>query len=166
MPVPVLHTARLILRAYVPTDRVWFVQTFSDPVVMKHVGGTLTTERASALFDGICAPAPPARIYAAWCVEREEEIVGHGALLRKAEDLELAYILSPSAWGRGYATEIARALRDYTFGPVGRTRLMATVDEDHPPSSRVLDKIGMTLLERVEDAEGPYLRYSLSNTAS
>ena len=88
--------------------------------------------------------------------------MGHGALLREGDDLEVAYILPQSTWGQGYATEIARALSEYGLNTLGRDRIIATVDADHPPSLQVLEKIGMSILERVEDPDGPYLLCGIS----
>ena len=51
--VPVLLTPRLRLRPYTAADQGWFVDTLSDPVVMKHVGGPLSEEAAKSLFVGI-----------------------------------------------------------------------------------------------------------------
>ena len=164
-PLPVLHTKRLRLRAYTPADQGWFVATFGDPVVMKHVDGPLDKATAEALFAGILDRSH-ARVFGAWCAECNGQIVGHGALLREGDDLEVGYILPQSTWGQGYATEIARALTEYGLNTLGRDRLIATVDVDHPPSSRVLQKIGMTLLARMEDRHGPYLLYGVGRTES
>jgi len=47
------------------------------------------------------------------------EIVGHCGYLEKEvegqREIELNYILARSAWGKGYATEAATALRDHAF---------------------------------------------------
>lgn len=163
MTPPILHTPRLRLRPYAQADRAWFVTTFTDPVVMAHVEGAITEEAAGALFDGILAGTYP-RVFAAWCAEGEGGVVGHGALLREGEDLELGYILAQEAWGRGYATEIAQALTRHVLVTLGRERLIATVDADHPASLRVLTKVGMVVRERVDDPEGAYLKCSVERT--
>jgi len=162
--IPIFETARLRLRPYDPGDRGWFVRTFSDPLVMRNVGGALGEAAAGALFDGICGLRDHPRVFCAWCAEREGELVGHGALLNEGGDLELGYVLPRSFWGRGYATEIAAALTRHVLVTLGRPRLIATVDEDHPPSVRVLEKIGMSFRERIEDPEGAYLLYAIDRS--
>jgi RimJ/RimL family protein N-acetyltransferase len=159
--LPVLQTPRLRLRPYTDADRAWFVAIFSDPVIMKSVDGALSQAAAASLFTGIL-DGTQARVFGAWCAECEGQVVGHGALLREGDDLELGYILPQATWGRGYATEIAQALCEYGIKTLGRDRIIATVDVDHPPSLRVLTKVGMTLVERVEDPDGPYFLCELT----
>ncbi len=156
--VPTLETPRLRLRAYVPTDRAQFVATYTDPEVMVHVDGALSAESAGALFDGVY-DGSRARVFGAWCVEHDGETVGHGALLREGETLGVGYILPRRSWGHGYATEIARAITQYALHTLGRARLTATVDVGNASSCRVLQKIGMTLVKRVDDPEGAYFIY-------
>ena len=122
---------------------------------MKYVGGSLSQEEAERLFNGII-DGTRTRVFSAWCAECGGEVVGHGALLREGEDLELGYILPQSAWGHGYATEIARALSKYALNTLGLDRLIATVDAEHPPSLHVLKKIGMSVLEQVDAPEGTF----------
>ena len=160
MKVPPLRTPRLELRAYLPADRAAFVATYTSPEVMSSVDGALTDAAAGALFDDIYAGRRP-RVRAAWCAVHEGETVGHGALLREDESLEIGYILPRSSWGHGYATEIARALVEYARETLGAPQVLATVDVDNAASIRVLQKIGMTLIERVEDPDGPYLKYKI-----
>ncbi|MEE2751671.1 MAG: GNAT family N-acetyltransferase [Myxococcota bacterium] len=163
--LPVLRTPRLRLRPYIATDREWFVAIFTDPVIMKHLDGALSIEAAETLFSDILDGTRP-RVFGAWCALFNGDIVGHGALLREGDDLEIGYILPRHAWGHGYATEIAQALSDYGLNSLGRTRLIATVDADHPPSLRVLQKIGMNILERVEDPDGAYLLCGTSGVSA
>ena len=163
-PLPMLRTSRLRLRPYAAADRGWFVATLSDPAVMKHLDGALSEEEAEALFAGILAGTRP-RVLGAWCAELDGEVVGHGALLRRGDDLEVGYILPRSAWGRGYATEIARAVTEYGLNTLGRDRLFATVDADHPASLRVLEKVGMRIVDRVEDPDGSYVIYAINKAS-
>ena len=55
---------------------------------------------------------------------------------------ELGYWLGKRFWGRGYATEAARALVDFAFDRLDAVRLMAGWYHDNPASGNVLAKLG------------------------
>jgi [ribosomal protein S5]-alanine N-acetyltransferase len=57
---------------------------------------------------------------------------------------ELGYWIGKPYWGRGYATEAARALVQYGFDTLGLHRIYARHLTRNPASGRVLQKIGMT----------------------
>ena len=71
--------------------------TFSDSIIMKYLGGPLSQKAAEKLFNGIL-DGTRTRVFGAWCAECDGEVVGHGALLREGEHLEVGYILPQSAW--------------------------------------------------------------------
>jgi [ribosomal protein S5]-alanine N-acetyltransferase len=56
---------------------------------------------------------------------------------------ELGYTLGPRWWGRGYATEAARAVRDHALGPLALPEVLALVRPANAASINVLEKIGM-----------------------
>ena len=56
---------------------------------------------------------------------------------------EIAYIIHPDFWGRGYATETAELLIKFGFSHLNLHRIYATCDPRNIPSSRVLEKLGM-----------------------
>ena len=58
-------------------------------------------------------------------------------------EVEIGYRLARSAWGQGYATEAAWAVRDYAFTTLGVKRLIAMIDPSNLASIRVAEKIGM-----------------------
>jgi RimJ/RimL family protein N-acetyltransferase len=60
----------------------------------------------------------------------------------------LGYRLRKTAWGKGYATEGARALIDKGFAEWGVQRVVATTYEHNRASRRVMEKLGMTLVRR------------------
>jgi RimJ/RimL family protein N-acetyltransferase len=73
------------------------------------------------------------------------ELVGAIALVihlahRRAE---MGYWIGQAFWGRGYATEAARAVRDYGFNALPIDRIDAHHFARNPASGRVLEKIGM-----------------------
>lgn len=56
----------------------------------------------------------------------------------------LGYWIRRSAWGKGFATEAARALSAYGFQVLGLHRIEAHVALDNPASQRVVEKAGFT----------------------
>jgi RimJ/RimL family protein N-acetyltransferase len=57
--------------------------------------------------------------------------------------VEIGWRLAAEHWGRGYATEAARAVRDYALGPLALPEVLALVRPANAASINVLQKIGM-----------------------
>jgi RimJ/RimL family protein N-acetyltransferase len=57
------------------------------------------------------------------------------------QELEVAYLLARDAWGVGYATEAAAAIRD--LGATIRADLVSLIYPDNTASINVATKIGM-----------------------
>ena len=57
---------------------------------------------------------------------------------------EIYYKIIPKHWGKGYATEIAKALINYGFNDLKLHRIEAGAAVQNLKSLRVLEKIGMT----------------------
>ncbi len=55
---------------------------------------------------------------------------------------EIGYWLGVPFWGKGYATEAARAVIDHAFGELGYDTLLAGARVSNPASRRVLQKCG------------------------
>lgn len=68
---------------------------------------------------------------------------------------ELGYLLTPAVWGRGLATELARALVEWHFGHIDAgigPELHAWTFVEHSASRRVLEKTGFEFVdERLRD---------------
>ncbi len=85
------------------------------------------------------------------------EHIGHISLFfdESRTQGELGWILNPHFHGRGFASEAAAALRDYALGELGLTRLIAHCDCRNIASYRVMEHIGMTLID--DKGTRPYL---------
>lgn len=75
-----------------------------------------------------------------------EELLGAVGLVIDPQNAlaELGYWIGVLYWGRGYATEAARALIDFGFGQLGLNRIQARHLLRNPASGRVMEKLGMT----------------------
>ncbi len=56
---------------------------------------------------------------------------------------DLGYWIGVQFWGRGFATEAARAILDYGFGALALNRIHASHIVRNPASGRVMQKLGM-----------------------
>jgi RimJ/RimL family protein N-acetyltransferase len=61
-------------------------------------------------------------------------------------EVELGYRLRRAAWGKGYGTEVSRALIRKGFADLGVRRVVASTYEHNVGSRRVMEKAGMTLV--------------------
>jgi RimJ/RimL family protein N-acetyltransferase len=73
-------------------------------------------------------------------------VVGPGIEGVAREEVENGWWVIRSAWGRGDASEGALAARDEGFERVGLVQMIARLHPANLASSRVAEKIGMTLM--------------------
>jgi len=57
--------------------------------------------------------------------------------------VEVGWRFDPDVWGRGYATEGARAALDQAFGPLGLDRVCSLPQDDNTASVAVAERLGM-----------------------
>ncbi|MFP4345028.1 MAG: GNAT family N-acetyltransferase [Anaerolineales bacterium] len=150
----ILETERLQLRYQRAADIEALVDLWSDPKVTRYLGGPRERTWLRSVFKETAAD-PYAEAYDLWPVVEKEtgRVVGHAGLLEKEvagrAEIELIYVLATSAWGKGYATEIGRALKRYAFEERGLERLIALIEPENAGSESVALKIGMTLEREV-----------------
>jgi RimJ/RimL family protein N-acetyltransferase len=161
-----MKTERLVLRSYTEKDKADFISLFTDAAVMKYVGdGVLTIEQAEAFWSKLFEKLYPQN-FKIWAVFTNEgsRYVGHAGIYprpARKEDWEFVYFLRPEAWGKGYATEIARKIIEYGFEELKLSEVFATVDDEHLASIRVLGKAGMSFEKFEFDESGRFSVYSV-----
>jgi [ribosomal protein S5]-alanine N-acetyltransferase len=147
----VIETPRLLLRELADDDLDALAAIFADPEVMRFIGtggvrnrvvARLTIERQQTTYRE--------RGFGEWAtVERSTgDMVGLCGLIHwddidGVDELEVAYLLARSAWGRGLGTEVAGAIRDHAHSTLQRRRLVSCIYPDNAASIRVATKIGM-----------------------
>lgn len=146
----VLTTPRLRLRTYRRSDLPRFAALNADPEVMKTLGGVALTRQHSdeiAAWAQQCFATEGVGLLA---VERREDgaFLGMCGLHHQQaypDDLEIAWRLAREHWGRGYATEAARAWLDHGFEDLGMPRVISITDRPNLRSLAVMRRLGMTL---------------------
>jgi ribosomal-protein-alanine N-acetyltransferase len=164
-----LTTERLHLRPFTDADRLAIHAVYADPEVMRHVGhgahGTIEETVAALRVYGEVLERRGFSFLAV--TEREGgALVGDAGLYPLGDDVELGYTLARSAWGRGYATELGRALVAHAFEVLGAPRVVAQVEPGNAGSRRVLEKLGMTEREMRTAYGRPHLLYELTRPAA
>jgi RimJ/RimL family protein N-acetyltransferase len=122
---------------------------WSDPEVTRFMGGPREYAKLTAIFEEDAQVDPPLRFDLFPVIEKASgALIGHCGLLDKeiagATEIELVYVFAQSAWSKGYATEIAIALRDYAFDVLELDRIVALIEPENRVSQHVAEKIGMT----------------------
>lgn len=153
MDLPILHTARLTLRPWALDDVERLHALWTDPDVRRYLwdNAVIPRERAEeAVRAAIDCAAREG--FGEWTVidDATAVLAGFCGLLRRepAGDPELMYGLAPAFWGRGLATEAARAVLAHGFGTVGLARVIAATDVPNTASARVMERLGMRFTHR------------------
>ncbi|NHC46642.1 GNAT family N-acetyltransferase [Motilibacter sp. K478] len=165
-----MRTSRLLLRQWRPEDRVPFAAMNADPEVMEHFPAPLSREESDALADA--SEQDIARQgWGLWAVEVADvgpvsteggAFAGFVGLKVPRFDahfmpaVEIAWRLARWSWGRGYATEAARAALDVGFGEVGFAEVVSFTAVPNVRSQAVMRRLGMTH-DPADDFDHPVL---------
>ena len=143
-----LETERLLLRPLQASDAHALATLWTDPDVTHFMGGPRDYAKLISIFEKDAKQNPPPRFDLFPLIEKATgNIIGHCGLLDKdiegTTEIELVYVLAKSAWGKGYATEIAKALRDYAFDTLKLNRIVSLIEPENIASQHVAEKVGM-----------------------
>ncbi|MFT5999738.1 MAG: ribosomal-protein-alanine N-acetyltransferase [Neolewinella sp.] len=156
-----ITTPRLLLRPWRKTDLPAMAAVSGDQRVMQYFPG-IQDEGYVRAFMGRQHFQQKERGYCFFAAELRStgEVIGFIGLsyLDKEVDfapcVEIGWRLHPGTWGKGLATEGAKACLDFGFNELGLTEIYSETPLVNLPSQRVMKKIGM---ERVSTFMHPEL---------
>ncbi|MER6144896.1 GNAT family N-acetyltransferase [Streptomyces sparsogenes] len=197
-----LETERMVLRPFTPDDLDRLVELDGDPEVMRYINGGRPTPRDTIRtrhLPRLLHRHPGLGTFGYWAAEAKgtgakgAEAEDAGARSTGAEDtgaflgwfefrpleddspavVELGYRLRAATWGRGYATEGARALIRKGFTELGVQRVTANTMTVNAASRRVMEKSGLTFVrtyfgdwpEAIDGSEHGEVEYELTREA-
>jgi [ribosomal protein S5]-alanine N-acetyltransferase len=161
-----IETPRMILREFCNGDADALAAVLSDPGTMRFYPAPLDRAGVEEWM------ARNRRRYAkdghglwAMVVRQNNEVIGDcGWTVQNVDgtdEMEIGYHVRRELWGRGLATEAARACREYGFARLPVERLISIIPPENLPSRRVAEKNGMTIWKQEMRVGFPHLIYSI-----
>ena len=154
--IPTIKTDRLYLRPFRQDDLDPFTAMVSDPEVISMATYTGKPMNRSQAWNWMCMMLGHwhLRGFGIWAVEEIEsrELIGRVGLqfLDWFDDVELVWMLRSQSWGKGFATEAARAAIQYGFQEKGLPRIAAVINIDNQPSINLAERLGMIREKKIE----------------
>lgn len=144
------QTKRLLLRDIERTDWQQISEYACDPDVFRHMlwGPHTIDETKSFIARAIAHQSDEPRLdYIFAIIELQKgKLIGncwiHITSLTHKEG-RIGYCLNKTFWGKGYGTEVAKALVEFGFSKLCLHRVFATCDPENTASAHVLEKVGM-----------------------
>ncbi|MFI4951241.1 MAG: GNAT family N-acetyltransferase [Caulobacterales bacterium] len=146
-----IETERLILRPPRDADRDALFALNADPRVGEWLAGPLSREDSDALVDRVLASIEK-HGFSLWPVERKVDgaVIGMAGLIAMGDDLppgpalEVGWRFASDTWGKGYATEAARAAIDWGFANrPDAPEIVAITARTNLRSQAVMRRLGM-----------------------
>lgn len=148
-----LETKRLVLRMLREEDLDGYAEMCADEEVMRYIGKPMSRMeawRSMAMMIGHWQ----LRGYGMWAVEERQS----GAFIGRIgcwypegwPDFEIGWMLRRAYWGRGFATEAARAALNYAFSELQRPHVVSLIHPENMTSIRVAERLGERLEGRAQ----------------
>ena len=150
-----LGTERLLATPLRADDFAVLCELHRDPAVMATLGGVRPDDRTRAYLAENLAHWDE-HGFGLWIFRERatSAFVGRGGLrhvmLEGQSEVEVTYALAREAWGKGYATEIARGSLDLAFRQLGLQDIVAFATLENVASRRVMEKVGFVCERDIE----------------
>jgi ribosomal-protein-alanine N-acetyltransferase len=170
MDIPILTTPRLVLRAFTAQDVEVMHRLLNEEGVLRHFppAEPPPRDRVERMIRRLLQHWAE-RGYGLWAVESRAtgELMGRCGLqhLPQTGEVEVDFILGKAFWGQGFATEAGRASLRYGFEELALEHVIGIAHVDNKASQRVLEKLGMTLVEQRQFFGIECRRYAIERAA-
>jgi 3-dehydroquinate dehydratase / shikimate dehydrogenase len=160
---PIITTERLTLDPWKKDDLAPFRRMNADPKVMEFFPNTLTGEQSDAMASK-CQAHIEKHGWGLFAVHLKETsafigFIGLWPVSFQAHftpATEIGWRLSSEYWGKGYATEGAKAALEYGFNQLGLKEIVSFTTEKNLRSRKVMQRLGMSYV-REDDFDHPKL---------
>ena len=144
-----IESDRLCMRFFREDDLNALWRIMSNPEVMRFsLSGPYSREKTEAFLKA-CIESYASRATGLYAVELNatKEVIGYCGFyyheIDGREEVEIGYRIHPDFWGRGIATEAAKAIQAFGKEQFGYQRLISIIEAKNTASIRVAEKCGM-----------------------
>ncbi len=143
----VFETERLIVRQFEETDKDNIFLMVGNETVMLYIRPVNTKEESDKFLLENMAAYENNPHGGRWAVIRKEDglFAGSFAIIPLPNDpqkIQLGYLLLPENWGKGYATELAKAGVDYFMNNYSLPEIYGVTEMPNTASQKVLLRTG------------------------
>jgi RimJ/RimL family protein N-acetyltransferase len=162
----ILETDRLLLDTWQASDWTELHPIATDVEVMRYItGGAPWTDDQIQAFVDRQVQTYSERNFCRWKLLRKPagEMIGFCGVgfWRDAPDPEIGWWLARRWWGQGLATEAARAALQHAFERAGLDRIISVARPENTASTRIMEKIGLTMECEFESDGMLLVRYAI-----
>ena len=161
-----ITTRRLDLRPPTTDDLPWVLAHINTSAVMRNLGGIRSPEKVAEGLDADIAAFAGGghRRWTVWLREENRRIGRCGLfpiMTEAAPDTlrgqhEIGWTLAEAFWGRGYASEAARAVLAFGFGSLDRSVIVAQTSESNGASTRLMERLGFVRTPELDYIDPDY----------
>ncbi len=153
----VITTQRLGLRNWIDSDLIPFAEMCADPEVMKHFPSVLTMGETQELINRLDQHFNEfGYTYFAVDLLETKEFIGFVGIKNQTWESEftpcvdIGWRLKKLAWGKGFASEAARACIEHAPALFGINEILSFATDTNKASEHVMQKIGMSYIGTVQ----------------
>ncbi|OIV42074.1 GNAT family N-acetyltransferase [Flavobacterium johnsoniae] len=151
------QSPRIIIREFLPQEQQTFLDLFKDNQVTRYLPDT-SPERCLEMFNELLENYKKKNL-SRWAIfdSTNNNFIGMCVariFAHNINQIEIGYVLSREYWGKGIATEVCKAITQYSFVNTNTKEVVAITDLDNTGSQNVLQKAGFERLNNlVRDEE-------------
>jgi len=163
----VFSTQRLILKKFSAADAQGFYELNLDPEAIRYTGDVPFLSIAEAEDFILSYDHYERHGYGRWSVflKDDNKYIGFCGLnySQKKMEVDVGFRFMRVHWGKGYATEAARASLQYGFNEYSLDRIVGRAMKENAASLRVLEKLGMRFRKEFDEEGAGWCQYEIAH---
>jgi len=146
------QSPRIIIREFLPQEKQTFLDLFKDNQVTQYLPNA-SPERYLEMFDELLENYEKKNL-SRWAIfdATNNNFIGicvARIFVHNTSQIEIGYVLSREYWGKGIATEVCKAITQYSFTNTNTKEVVAITDLSNSGSQNVLQKAGFKRLDNL-----------------